>query len=404
MTKGSTHNGRLLARLLLRDVSVFQILIYALGVFLGLFIISVAFQFTLDLDAGRNAEQAEGRSNDYIVLSRHVEGLNFSSSKSDIDNELQLLKGEPWVVKAAPFTAAEFNVTVGIRLGGSSMSSALFFESVPDEFLDEVPEDWTFDPADENAVVPIILPRDYLALYNFGFAASRGLPRIGEEVMKTIPLHISVSGNGKQQYLSGRVVGFTSRLNTIAVPQQFIEWGNAMFGDTRQAQHSRIIAEINVPASDPRVTHFLMEHDLEMGGDKGLLDSSGHILAVMSSVVLVVGLVIAFLSVALLFISIFLLIHKTRPVIYRLLALGYAGAKIAGVYAGLFAAVNLVVLGLALAGLYVVEYHLLNLLHDAGYQSAASTFPTVLLAVAITVFVTLVCYLVFRHATSVKRK
>ena len=52
-----------------------------------------------------------------------------------------------------------------------NMSTAMFFAIVPDAFVDVVSDKWTFIPG--TATVPIILPRNYLNLYNYGFARSR---------------------------------------------------------------------------------------------------------------------------------------------------------------------------------------------------------------------------------------
>ena len=44
------------------------------------------------------------------------------------------------------------------------MSTDMFFESVPDEFVDVKLDKWSFNPASD--IVPIIIPRNYLNLYN----------------------------------------------------------------------------------------------------------------------------------------------------------------------------------------------------------------------------------------------
>ena len=67
-------------------------------------------------------------------------------------------------------------------------------------------------------MVPIILPRSYLAIYNFGFAQSQSLPKLSEGVVGMIELGIVLRGDGREERLKGRVIGFSSRLNTILVP------------------------------------------------------------------------------------------------------------------------------------------------------------------------------------------
>ena len=48
------------------------------------------------------------------------------------------------------------------------MSTDMFFESVPDGFVDVNLDKWVFN--ENEPVIPIIIPRNYLNLYNFGFA------------------------------------------------------------------------------------------------------------------------------------------------------------------------------------------------------------------------------------------
>ena len=91
----------------------------------------------------------------------------------------------------------------------------MFFESVPDEFVDIKLDKWHFDEATHT--IPIIIPRNYLNLYNFGFAQSRSLPKLSEGLMSLIQMDIMMRGNGRVEQYKGNIVGFSNRLNTILV-------------------------------------------------------------------------------------------------------------------------------------------------------------------------------------------
>ena len=58
----------------------------------------------------------------------------------------------------------------GLRSG--ICSSEIFFESVPDGFLDVTLEQWKWSEGD--TTVPIVLPRSYINMYNFTFAEVDG--------------------------------------------------------------------------------------------------------------------------------------------------------------------------------------------------------------------------------------
>ena len=94
------------------------------------------------------------------------------------------------------------------------------------------------------------MPRSYLALYNFGFAQSRGLPKVSDGLVGMIDMSIFIHGNGKSGQYRGKIVGFSNRLNTILVPQSFMDWSNDFYEHGRTEPPSRLIVEVFNPADD----------------------------------------------------------------------------------------------------------------------------------------------------------
>ena len=221
------------------------------------------------------------------------------------------------------------------------MSSYLFFESVPDEFFDVKPVGWDFDP--EKNYIPIVLNKDYLALYNFGFALPQGLPQLSEEMIGTVPLKLLIKGNnGNSQVFDANVVGFSSRLNTIAVPQNFMDWANAKFSNNSDTEISRLIIKIdrlNSSASEK----YLEDHGLEIAGDKESASKVSEFLGLVSGIVAATGLVIALLALFILLLSIFLLLQKSRPMLRNLILLGYSPLQPARYYIGMVLKLNLII-------------------------------------------------------------
>lgn len=123
--------------------------------------------------------------------------------------------------------------------GQSILSSELFFESVPDEFVDVSLKDWKYDEGSRE--VPIILPRTYINMYNFGFAQSRSLPKISDGLIGMIDFRIYIHGNGHQDEYKGNVIGFSNRLNTILVPQKFMDWSNKYYSPAEKSNPTRLI-------------------------------------------------------------------------------------------------------------------------------------------------------------------
>lgn len=368
---------KILRRLLLRDVSAPQLAVYAIGVYLGLLILAGAMQLWRDFSTP--APGADGdplASGGYVIFSPHVEGLGFGAPAAVADTVLDALRRQSWAVMADRFTASDFSVAASVDMGGGDvLATALFFESVPDDYLHPLPAGWTFDPADPSAVIPVIVPRDYLALYNFGFAPSRGLPSLGEEVIMQIPLSVSVAGRGRRCDFPARIAGFSTRVNTIVVPESFLSWANDTYGGGEARRASRLIARVTTDASDPAVRAFAASHSLDISGDDGDVSPS-RILAVILSVVMGVGVLLCVLSVVVLTVSLFLLLYKSREVIVRLIALGFRQRTIVATYSLLLAAVNSVVF-VACAATLAAGHRVISPLLSGAAVGEAPLLPTV---------------------------
>ena len=258
-------------RLLRRNISAGQIAGYAVANLVGLLIVLTAIQFYRDVTSVSQAEDSFV-SDDYLIISKRVEGVQGLAGPSGAAttftrDERSEISSQPWASGVGEFTSADFNVSAQVNVAGANLSTALFLESIPDEFFDISPRGWDYRPGSGDPV-PVIISKDYLTLYNFGFAASRGMPQISEELIGMLPLKLSLSGNGRQQWVDARIVGFSSRLNTIAVPADFLNWANGVFGEGKEdTDPSRLIVRLR-RAGDPEATAYMEAHGYEIAGDK----------------------------------------------------------------------------------------------------------------------------------------
>ena len=320
-----------ISTLLKKNLSKGQLLGFAFANLVGLTVILCGILFYCD---SRHHQKTEDKffSDDYIVISKKVKGLNLDRV-AFTQEEIDELSGQPWVMQLGEFTPANFSVSATVSMGGKGMSSYLFLESVPDEFFDHVPPGWNFDP--DKKFVPIVLNRDYLSLYNFGFAMTQGLPQLSEEMIGTVPLRLTVNGrNGVSQVFDAAIVGFSSRLNTIAVPQDFMDWANARFSKSSSPEISRLIIKID-RLNPGRYDEYLKDNGYVIAGDKEDDGKVSLFLGIISGVTAAIGFVIALLSFFILLLSIFLLLQKSRPMLRNLLLLGYSPGQAAKYYEGL---------------------------------------------------------------------
>lgn len=376
-------------RLLRRNISAGQIAGYALASFVGLAIVLTALQFYRDVTSVWEAEDSF-ISEDYIVISKKVPegGMLFGSSSEATRfsrEEIADLREQPWVNKVGEFESAGFNVYAKVEMGGSTMGTALFLESIPDEFFDIRPQGWDYTPGVSD-YLPIVLSKDYLSLYNFGFATSHGMPQLSEELIGMVPLKLSLSGNGRQEWVDARIVGFSSRLNTIAVPREFLSAANSQFAETPAETPSRLIVKLERPG-DPQAETYLREHGYETAGDRSANGKTAYFLSVVTSIVVGVGLLISVLAFFILMLSIYLLLQKNREKTRTLLLLGYSPSQVASHYYSIVVTVNVAVLVCATA-LMIMGASLWRRPLSALGVDPTSVWPTVAVGVILVSLIT----------------
>ena len=377
----------LLSKLLRKNVSSMQLGGSAIANLIGLIIVGIALQFYLDLRPIFNDEESFVKS-DYLVVTRKVTGMDALMGGSEISEaEVADIESQPWVRRVGRFTASDYEVRAAVALGssGAAMTTQLFFESIPAEFLDVNSAEWHFD--ERNPVIPVIVSKDYLSLYNFGFAAAQGMPKISEGMAGMIPLQFTISGNGLSQSFSGRIVGFSARVNTILVPEEFMHWSNSRFGSGSAAGASRLIVEVNAPG-DIKIEQYIADHNFEVAGDKANSNKAGYLFTIAVSVVAAVGVLISLLSFFVLILSIMLLLQKNTKKLQDLLQLGYTPMQVSGYYIRLVLRVNDAVLILALVLIFVARLIYLPMLEPLGIE-AASTALTIVAVIGLVALITI---------------
>lgn len=371
--------------LLHKNISVPQIAGYILSNIAGLSIIIAAMMFYSDIRKAISPEDGMIRDTSYMILSHKVS--TFGAKSDPFSNEeLESLKAQPWVAEIAPLTSAAFNVSASADLGGQQFSTAMFFESLPVRFLDNPPESFRYSPGDTE--IPVILPRDYLSLYNFGFASSRGLPAMSEAMAGSLPLTVTLEGSRGRSVMKARVVGFTNRVNSILVPEEFLEYANrSLAGQLSPVSAERIILRTDSPG-DPAIKPYLQERDLQSSADDGESHSLTYFLGILTGVIATIGAIITLLSLGILLLSLSLVLQKNRREISGLLMLGYSIRQVSATYIRLTAAANAVCLAAAAAIAYTAATFWREPLASLGIAPSSTAVPFIAGA-AIAVLLTL---------------
>lgn len=374
----------MLSRLLRKNTSPARIIGFVISNFIGLAIVLAGFQFYRDASSIWNDSDSFIRS-DFLVINKKVTARNtWGGASSFTAEERADLNAQPWVRKTAPFTAANYRVRASIDQGGRGMATSMFFEAIPDDFVDVPPATWQWKEGDTE--IPLIISKDYLTLYNFGFASAAGLPQMSEGLMSGIPLSITLSDRAGNRVMSfnGRVAGYSNRLNTILVPQNFIDWSNALLAPGQEPDPSRMIVQVNSPG-DVAISRYMADHNYEIAGDKSS-SSASFLLKVVVGIVLGIGIVITILSLFILMLSISLIMEKNRDKLHSLLMLGYRPGAVASPYRRMVVIASVAALVLALVSTFLLRRYYLDSLTGLG-ADPASVWATIGLGIALTLTV-----------------
>jgi len=316
----------ILDRLLWSGSKKRQIIGASVGAFIGLLLLLGALQVYIDLQRLLAYQSGSEDGEQFLIINKKVKLNNtFGVSSSFSEEDIAKISAQSFIEEVGLFTSNQYKVN-----GSSSMLglyTELFFEAVPDKFVDVDPS--IFSWREGQLDLPIIMSRDYLALYNFGFAPSQGLPQFTASTISRLKMNISIKGRAKGTSLTGRIVGFSDRINSILVPQTFMDWANQNYATEVVQKSSRLILSTENAYSE-KLTKFLQDNKYEMSSGRLIGGQLSGLLKIAVGVIVLIGLLILILSVALFVMNFRLIIAQAKTDIQLLLQLGYQSNSLSG--------------------------------------------------------------------------
>ena len=384
-------------KLLRQHISIPQFAGFAFANLFGMLIVLFGFQFYQDV-LPVFTQQDSFMKADYLIMSKKIGMGNTISGRTNTfsGSEIDDVSSQKFVKKVGKFTSTEYKVDASMGVNGVNvLNSELFFESVPDGFVDVPLKDWKYEPGSKE--VPIILPRTYINMYNFGFAQSHSLPKISDGLVGMIDFEIFIQAGGKKEQFKGKVTGFSSRLNTILVPQAFMDWSNHEFAPEDHSDPTRLIVEVGNPA-DENISQYLDENGYEVETDKLDAEKTTYFLRMMVTMVMVVGLVISILSFYILMLSIYLLVQKNSSKLENLLLIGYSPANVSKPYQLLTMGLNIVVLIVAWVVLFFLRSYYMDFIETLFPDiDEGSMLPAILLGLVLFFIVSVLNIIAIRR-------
>ncbi len=393
--------NKLVWKLLRRHISIGQLTGFFLANLLGMTIVLMSVQFYSDILPVFTSGDSFMKK-DYIIATKRISALGGITGKDNTfsKDDIEAMKEQSFTRSVGAFTPSLFKVSAGVGMqeAGIHLSTEMFFESVPDEYVDVSLDKWHFDEGSHT--IPIIIPRNYLNLYNFGFAQSRSLPKLSEGLISMIQMDIVLRGNEQTEQYKGNIVGFSNRLNTILVPQSFMDWANNSFAPGKEAKPSRLIVEVKNP-TDTAINEYFSANGYETEGDNLDAGKNTYFLRLVTGIVMAVGLFISILSFYILMLSIFLLLQKNTVKLENLLLIGYSPTQVALPYHVLTIGLNVAVLFLATGGvMWIRTYYIEKIQSFFPQLEESSLLPCLLTGFLLFLVVSLLNILAIRRKIS----
>lgn len=230
----------MLRKLLFKGSTNFQFVFATAGALIGLTALLLSFQLILDVRSFHSAEEELFGPNDVVIQKKVTKLTTIGANSTEFfPEDLEALRQKEFITDVAPFQSADFKVGIS-EVPGDGLPhfyADMFFQAIPDRFMD-VAAGWSWN--EQSEFIPIVLPRDFIMIINYGFAQSQGINQISEELLMAARLTIHIDGNGKKTTMIGRVVGFSQKISSILVPESFLTYANGIYSNGNIINPTRV--------------------------------------------------------------------------------------------------------------------------------------------------------------------
>lgn len=350
------HVRKKILQKLLRKKSGYNRLVLAwISLYAGttLLLASVMIWWNLTLLLKGNAEQ-DSLGSSFITIGKRVTNEKMGNPNLTVfsDSEIAALQQIPGVTATGVLSSGQFPASISLS-GRMDFSSDLFLSSVPDIFLDKKPEAWHWLPQSRD--IPLILPSEFLHLYNYGFALSQGLPQLSETSLEALSFDLSIGAAAIRETYTARIAGFSDRITAALVPQNFMEYANRKYGSGITQQPSRVILRITDP-SDKAFTAFLQQHDYTVNAEQLKWSRLRIVAEVVAGTTGLLALLLTGISILVFVLFIELTISRSREALTLLLLTGYSPQFLKRFFTWQFIPLLLSAIAMALLSACLLQY------------------------------------------------
>ncbi|HEX8332615.1 MAG TPA: FtsX-like permease family protein [Segetibacter sp.] len=345
--------NQLLKKIIRSGVGRSRFFMAGAGLTIALLLILSAVQIQVNYNELLYGKTNQDSIANFLVINKKIDGNTVSNTLSD--DEINKLKSQPYIESVGRLSSSQFKVSAQSPSDRFPFYTDLFFESVPDEFIDVTSKDWKWNEG--STLIPLIVPNQFLDLYNFGFAPSQSLMQLTQGMVMSIPIVINIQSSGQVVPFTGRVVGFSDRISSVLVPQNFLEWANKRFGAQQQSKPSRVVVKTKDPGN-PEMVKFLQQNALVTDADKTRFSKYRQIVNTIVGASWVTGAIMLLFAILVFTLFIQLTISSAKEEINLLITLGTSPKQLQHFLLKQFMPGNLVITVLSLVAVAVGQWFL----------------------------------------------
>jgi len=312
----------MLRKLLFRNQDRKQLIIAMIGAFMGITFLITSIHYLIRVNEFGEGEEILGPNT--IIVQKTVSNASvISLAKTDFSkSEIEKMKQEPFILDVKPVIANNFSVSFQTDDDlVPYFRSDVFIQTLDKEFLEIEAADWEWKEGD--TVVPIIMPRDFIVMLNT-FMSAKGIPQISDDLAMDINFKFtleSVDGQ-KKEWVNAKIIGFTSVVAAILVPENFMTYGNDNFSDGSEQK----ITQIMISGKESEfglVEEMLTKRGLESKESQMVIGRLKSMIGTLFLVVLGISIIAVFVSCLVLLQYMQLLMSRNAYEVRTLIRIGY---------------------------------------------------------------------------------
>ncbi len=255
----------LLRKLIKNSAGKTRFLMALVGMSVAIFLILSAVQLQVNYYQLLHAKDNQDSIANFLVINKIMTDQNIGSSSLS-EEQIKDIQVQPFVESLGNLVPSRFKAAIQSNSERFPFYTDIAFESVPSEFLDITTKDWTWN--EQSNYLPIIVPNQFLDIYNFQFSISQNLPQLTPAVVKMLVFKVTIQTPNGPLSMNGRVVGLSNRISSMLVPQSFMEWANKRFANSQGTNaSSRVVIRTKDPGN-PMLVSYLKEKGLTTDADK----------------------------------------------------------------------------------------------------------------------------------------